>query len=109
MTRTSPTSRSTSTVVVSSLLLCAEMKLSTFYSRVWDLFVWQVASKSILPRLLPGNGPGGAMYTRLPCFRAWPILTPNLLLFVSGARWQAVSAYNNYLVTLVTQLDRLHL
>ena len=66
VTRTSPTSRSTSTVVVSSLLLCAEMKLSTFYSRVWDLFVWQAASKSILPRLLLGNGPGGAMYTRLP-------------------------------------------
>jgi hypothetical protein len=36
------------------------------------------------------------MYPRALAKCAWPILTPNLLLFVSGARWQAISAYNNY-------------
>jgi hypothetical protein len=82
MTRTSTTSRNISTVVC----LCCYVR-GDIYCRVWDHFVRQTAGKSILPLILYCNG--GAMHPRLSCFRAWPILTPNLLLFVSGARWQA--------------------
>ena len=91
VTRTSPTSRSTSTVVMSSVAMCAELK---FYCRVWDHFVRQADGKSILPRLFPGNGPGGAMYTRLPCLHARPILTPQLAVV-------CLRAYNNYFVTII--------
>ena len=57
--------------------------------------------EAILPGLFPW-GLGVQCTLDCPRLRAWPILTPNLLLFVFGAKWPAkCSAYNNYFVTII--------
>jgi hypothetical protein len=102
------TSRSIPTVVVSSLLLlvlvCAWKRSSRdiLLSHL-DHFVRQAAGKSILPRLLRQRASGLGVQCTLDCPASarGQLLTHNLLLFVSGARWQAKSRVqqlvrNNY-------------
>jgi hypothetical protein len=79
--------------------------LESFYCHLWDRFVRQTSGKSILPRLLPGNGPGGTMHTRLSSsVRGHP--DPQLAV-VRLRREVAsrVSAYNNYFVTIIQHGD----